>query len=220
MKSILLLALLAIAPTPVAAKCARVELGPTVLTRRDTKLPADGGVLVGYAWAQDGETDPETTWTAGKVTLARTELAPGLSVLRANAPTFKLATKSGKDRGSYTRDPKSAAVAMAAPSPKAISEQTSKGARWTTTTTKLALSTAPPADAVAIIAYDANKKPLLYATLPDTHDKLLELEIDRSGGHCGSPKPDGQGSLTGKITFAYVDVFGRLSPTSTAITAQ
>jgi hypothetical protein len=109
---------------------------------------------------------------------------------------------------------------MAAPVPKSIHDDTNTGHHWTTTTTTLVLGAAPAADAVAIIAYNDHKKPLLYAMLPDTHDKLLELEIDRTGGHCGSPRPAGQGALGGRVTFAYVDTFGRLSPQSAAIDAQ
>ena len=85
------------------------------------------------------------------------------------------------------------------------------------TATTLHLTAAPPADAVAIIAYDANGKALLFATLPDTHDKLRDLVIDESGGHCGTPQPPNHSGVAGKVTFAYVDQFGRLSPQSKAI---
>jgi len=84
----------------------------------------------------------------------------------------------------------------------------------------LTLTAAPPAEAVAIIAYDSDGKAQLFSTLPDTHDKLRELAIDTTGGHCGTPKPEGHGSLFGKVTFAYVDAFGRLSAKSAAITVK
>ena len=199
----------------------RLELTSQVLTRRVTVLPSDGGVLVGYTYASGGDVDLDDTWI-GSVALTRVQLAPGLSVFRPPAKTtaFKLKTKAGKDHGSFTVDPKSVANTMTAPSPKSVTSTTTEGHRSTTTISTLKLGAAPPADAVAIIAYDEHGKSLLFASLPDTHDKLLELEIDRSGGHCGTAKPQGQGGLVGKLAFAYVDAFGRLSPQSVAITGK
>jgi hypothetical protein len=231
MRKLLFLVALTLLPTPADASCAYVGMMPNLLTRRDTKLPADGGVLVGYTYGNDndgeaGGADPsDVKWTAtngkAKVTLTRTELAPGLSVYRppANVSAFKLAGKT-QQHGSYTHETTSTPTALAAPVAKAITSKTTEGFRSMTTTTKLKLSTAAPADAVAIIAYDDAGKPLLYATLADTHDKILEFEIYESGGHCGTPHPTAEGSLAGKITFAYVDAFGRLSPKSKPVTAQ
>jgi hypothetical protein len=225
MRKLLFLVALALLPDPADASCAYVGMEPVVLTRRDTKLPADGGVLVGYTHGNDhdddgGGTDPsDVKWTAtngkAKVTLTRTQLAPGLSVYRpaANVSAFKLAGKT-KDHGSYTHEATSAPTAMPAPVAKAITSRTTEGFRSMTTTTTLKLSTAAPPEAVAIIAYDDTGKPVLYSTLADTHDKILEFEIQETGGHCGVPHPTGEGSLAGKITFAYVDAFGRLSPKS------
>lgn len=231
MRKLLLLVALTLLPTPADASCAFVGMIPNVLTRRDTKLPADGGVLVGWTSGNDNDGEPssadpsEVQWTAtngkAKVKLTRTQLAPGLSVYRppANVTAFKLAGKT-KEHGSFTQEATSAPTAMPAPAPKAITSKTTEGFRSMTTTTTLKLSTAAPADAVAIIAYDDTGKPLLYSSLADTHDKILEFEIQQTGGHCGTPHPSGEGSLAGKITFAYVDAFGRLSPKSKPVTAQ
>jgi hypothetical protein len=231
MRKLLLLVALSLLPTPVEASCAQASLMPQVLTRRDTKLPADGGVLVGYAYAtgadrEDSGPDPsDVKWTAtagkAKVTLTRTPLAPGLSVYRppANVSAFKLANKT-KDHGSYTHEATSAPTAMAAPVAKAVTSKSVDSFRSMTTTVTLKLGTAAPADAVAIIAYDPAGKALVFAGLPDTHDKVLELELEQSGGHCGTPRPSGEGALAGKLTFAYVDAFGRLSAKSAPITAR
>jgi hypothetical protein len=232
MRKLLLLVALTLLPTPADASCAYVGMIPNVLTRRDTKLPADGGVLVGYAYGNDddggprGSADPsDVKWTAtngkAKVALTRTELAPGLSVYRpaANVRAFKLAGKT-KDHGSFTHEANSTPTAMPAPAPKTLTSKTTDSFRSMTTTTTLKLSTAAPADAVAIIAYDETGKALLYSGLADTHDKILEYEIYESGGHCGTPRPNNEGALVGKITFAYVDAFGRLSPKSKPVTAQ
>ncbi|HEY6033460.1 MAG TPA: hypothetical protein VIV58_04350 [Kofleriaceae bacterium] len=231
MRELLLVVALTLLPTPVDASCAYVGMTPTVLTRRDTKLPADGGVLVGYDYGNDedgthGGTDPsDVKWTAtnGKATVAltRTQLAPGLSVYRppANVSAFELAGKT-KDHGSYTHEAKSAPVQLPAPAAKAVTTSTTQGFRSMTTTTTLKLSAAAPADAVAIIAYDSTGAPKMFTTLPDTHDKLLDFAIDTTGGHCGTPKPEGHGALSGKVTFAYVDAFGRLSAKSAPVTVK
>ncbi|MEP6861929.1 MAG: hypothetical protein ABJE66_14980 [Deltaproteobacteria bacterium] len=231
MRKLLFLVALTLLPTPADASCAYVGMTPNVLTRRDTKLPADGGVLVGYTYGNDNDgeasgADPsDVKWSAtngkAKVTLTRTELAPGLSVYRppVTVSAFKLVGKT-KEHGSYTHEATSAPTAIAAPVAKAIKSKTTEGFRSMTTTTMLKLSTAAPAEAVAIIAYDDTGKALLYATLADTHDKILDFEIQETGGHCGTPRPTGEGSLVGKITFAYVDAFGRLSPKSKPVTAR
>jgi hypothetical protein len=231
MRKLLLLFALTLLPTPADASCAYVGMSPVVLTRRDTKLPADGGVLVGYwlnndnDFESDGPDPSAVKWhvTNGKanVKLTRTQLAPGLSVYRppANITAFKVAGKT-KDHGSFTVDAKSAPVTMAAPVAKSVKEKTTAGFRSMETTVTLKLGEAPPADAVAVIAYDESGKALLYSSLPDTHDKTLETVIQETGGHCGTPHPNDEGALGGKVTFAYVDAFGRLSPKSKPIVAQ
>lgn len=228
MRKLLLLVALALLPSPADASCAYVGMTPLVLTRRDTKLPADGGVLVGYDYGNDedgahGGSDPsDVKWTAtnGKATVAlvRTQLAPGLSVYRppANVGAFELAGKT-KTHGRFTHEAKSAPVQLAAPAPKAVTTSTTQGFRSMTTTTTVKLSAAAPAEAVAIIAYDAAGTAQMFTTLPDTHDKLLQFAIDTTGGHCGTPKPEGHGMLSGKVTFAYVDAFGRLSAKSAPV---
>ena len=230
MRKLMLLVALTLLPTPADASCAYVGMEPVVLTRRDTKLPADGGVLIGYAYGngEDGThgADPsDVKWTAtsGKaaVTLVRTQLAPGLSVYRpaANVSAFKLAGKTA-EHGSYTHEAKSAPFQLAAPAPKAVSASTTEGFRSTTTVTTLTLTAAPPAEAVAIIGYDATGAAKMFATLPDTHDKLLEFVIDTTGGHCGTPKPEGYERPYGKIAFAYVDAFGRVSAKSALVAVK
>ena len=231
MRKLLLLVALTVLPTPADASCAYVGMSPIVLTRRETKLPADGGVLVGYWYNNDndiesGGSDPsDVKWIAtngkAKVTLTRTQLAPGLSVYRpaANISAFKLAGKT-KAHGSFTVDAKSAPVALAAPVAKSVKATTTEGFRSMETKVTLKLGEAAPADAVAIIAYDASGKALLYSSLADTHDKVLEMVIQETGGHCGTPHPTDEGALAGNVTFAYVDAFGRLSAKSKPITAQ
>lgn len=217
MRHLLLLALLV--PTPAGARCARAELAPNLLTTRDTHIPADGGVLVGYqASMNDLEStgpDPSDVKWKASTKLVRTQLAPGLSVYKFDAK------KLAFGKGSFTHDGKTAAIAVA-PKPSKVVVKSAQEVRWSTTTATLTLESAAPPEAVAVIVYDEAKKPIMYAGLADTHDKDLSLVVYESGGHCGVPKPPEAGSIAAgsKIAFAYVDAFGRISPQSKSITAQ
>jgi len=219
MRHLLLLALV-LEARPAAASCMQAELNPLLLTRRDTHVPADGGVLVGYTYVTSDfeRTGPDPSDVKWKATakVARTQLAPGLSVYKTDAAAFTF----GKTK--FTRDGKTAAI-TAAPQPKAVRVKSEHQMRWSSTTATLTLAAAAPPEAVALIVYDADsRKPLTYAGLADTHDKDLALEIYEADGHCGVNKPPESGSVEpgSKLVFAYVDAFGRLSPQSKPITAQ
>jgi hypothetical protein len=196
------------------------ELNPALLTRRDTKIPADGGVLVGYGYTNSdlertGPDPSEVKWKAS-AKLARTQLAPGLSVYKTDAAKFTFG------KSSFTHDGKTTALTVA-PMPKSVRVKSEDNPRWSSSSATLTLATAAPADAIAVIVYDADsKKALLFAGLPDTHDKELSFQIFESSGHCGTPRPPETGyvSAGSKLVFAYVDAFGRLSPQSKPITAQ
>jgi hypothetical protein len=233
MKSLLLLSLVTLLPQPVDASCMRAEFIPALLTRRETKLPGDGGVLVGFGFSTKSEdfeqtgTDPsDVKWTARDrkhpIALTRTALAPGLSVYRpADGVTdFTIANAKGKQLGAFTHDDKAPVVALAAPKPRSLVVKRQPSLRSTTTDATLELTAAPPPEAVAVILY-TNAKAVSFASLPDTHDKLTSLDVFHSGGHCSNDVP-GTGGVTGglQVTFAYVDAFGRLSPQSTAVTAK
>ena len=118
--------LVALLPHVADAKCARSEQAPKVLTTRDTKLPDDGGILVGWQNKvyedadehSDGDPSDQPKWTATadkkKVALTRTSLAPGLSVYTPAKFTGTLVLRGKADLGSFTRDGKTK-NAMAAP---------------------------------------------------------------------------------------------------------
>jgi hypothetical protein len=234
MKALLLLALVSLVPAPVDASCMRAVFIPELLTRRDTKLPADGGVLVGYGFSTKSEdfeqtgTDPsDVKWTATdakktSVRLTRTALAPGLSVYRpaTGAMAFTLANAKGKLLATFTHDDKAAPSALAAPKPRSIAMTGAKQFHSTLATATLELTTAPPPEAVAVIVYSDAKTAVSFQSLADTHDKDTSLAVFHSGGHCSVNVP-GTGVLRkgSKVTFAYVDAFGRLSPQSASFTA-
>jgi hypothetical protein len=233
-----LLLLLALLPQPVDASCMRAELMPQLFTRRDQHLPVDGGVLVGFKYTTESKefeptasNDPsDVTWTASEhkksLTMTRTALAPGLSVYRppADATTFTLTTKAGKQVGAFTHDVTGTPAAITAPKPKGVKVESTHDFRSSKTSATLELASAPPPEAVAIIVYSVGptgNTAVSFADLPDTHNTLTSLGIYSSGGHCSNDVPGSGYIATGsKLVFAYVDTFGRLSATSTAITAK
>lgn len=234
MLHLLLLAAVLAAAHPAAASCMRLEIKPQLLTLRDTRVPADGGIVVGYDYtSSDNEVektrsaDPsDVAWTARDakkqpVTLTRTMLAPGLSVLRpaADAGAFSLIDMKGKQLAVFTHD--GTLVTMAAPQAKGVVTKSEVNRRWSSTTSTLTLAAAAPPEAMAIIAY-ASGTPVNFTRLADTHDKDLQVTVYSEGGHCGTDFPAGTSFVgaTGKVTFAYVDAFGRLSPQSKPVTVQ
>jgi hypothetical protein len=234
MRLVALALLVPFAPT-AHADCMRVELTPKILTTRDTHLPADGGVLVGYA-NTTGDPEPTgkdpsdaTKWTASTdkktVALTHTLLAPGLSVYKppADVGSFTIASSKGDKLGSFTHDTKSgASTAMPAPKPLTLTVTSTAGFRHITSTSAvLLLDAAPPPEAVAVIVYrvvNGKAAAISFATLADTHDKDTTLDVYHSGGHCSPGAPGSAPS--GEVAFAFVDAFGHLSPQSKTIAAK
>ncbi|MFT3693946.1 MAG: hypothetical protein QM831_12445 [Kofleriaceae bacterium] len=220
MKRLLLLLLI---PNLADAKCARPIIGSEIVSTRDTHIPADGGVLIAAGHTDEANASPkfddptDVEWTANGKKLDRTVLAPGLAVLKGGG-NFTIKSKSGAALGTFTHDGKQAS--LAAPKIASAKVVTSREVRWQTTTGTVTLKSAAPAEAVAIIVYDADKA-ISFGRLADTHDKDLSIVIYQEGGHCGIGIP-GQGTLllSQKVTFAYVDAFGRVSPKSAAVTVQ
>lgn len=229
MRALVAVPVLLVAASHVAeASCAFVPLVPALMTRRDTHVPADGGILVGYGAGeieQTGDDPSDVRWTASNgVTLVRTSLAPGLSVYKpTGGTTFTVSRAKGAKIGEFTVDGTSKNT-MKAPAAKAITSETSQGFRSTTTVATLVLASAPPPEAVAVITYQLYAKGQLvaaFAVLPDSHDKLTTLEVARVGGHCAQNVSGEMAPSKGtKVAFAYVDAFGRLSPTSAPITVK
>jgi hypothetical protein len=223
---------------PIEAKCARNVAVPVILTTRDTELPDDGGVLVGWDASMDDATgemsaDPsdQPTWTATesqpksqtKLALTRVALAPGLSVYKVTG-TGDVTLAGKKPLGTFHHDPKAAANTMAAPALTSMVFVKQKVVRWAERTATAHFKSAPPAAAAAVIVYSVTAKgntPIGFATLPDTHDTLTEVDTFHDRGHCDvildAARPPTPGE---KIVVAWVDSFGRLSPTSKPVTTH
>lgn len=235
---VLALPVLAALPSLADAKCARTEQRPVVLTTRDTQLPSDGGVLVGWANAvydpndtPTGAGDPsdQPGWVAldgkAKVALTRTALAPGLSVYTpaAGAHGFVLQDAKARPLGTFTHDGKASAT-MAAPIVVKLALSDEHRMRWPERHAVAKLRTPPPASAVALITYadvGGKRTPIGFVRLPDSHDKLDELETFADAGHCGSLVAGARPPAAGeKVAFAWVDAFGHVSPVGSPVTAK
>ena len=224
--------LLALLPHAADAKCAWSIAVPDILTTRDTKLPDDGGILVG--WKQEtgdiedgrGQADPSDAqgWTATagktKVALTRTSLAPGLSVFKPDKFTGTLAvTSQAGELGKFTRDG-SGANKMPAPEVTKDVVSTTKGARWTDRHAVVTLKSAPPPEAMVLITFKGST-PITFVRLSDTHDDVKTIETFEDRGHCGLVVDGSSPPAAGdKVTFAWVDAFGRVSPHSAAVVVK
>lgn len=242
---VLALGSVAIAPSMVEAKCARTEARPALLTTRDTKLPDDGGILVGWVNGVYGDDDDDdhhydhvpadkdpsdqpgwkaTDGAKKRVALTRTALAPGLSVYKPAAGTgaVELVDKAGKSLGAFTHDAKAAANKLAAPVIASVKASIAKEMRWQNRRAVAKLSAAPPAEAVVLITYRAkDKAPIAFVRLADSHATLTELDTFEDAGHCGNVVTGAQPPVAGdKVTYAWVDVFGRVSPQSAPIVVK
>ena len=238
-----------LAPTAVQAKCAMPRFKAVVLTTRDTKLPVDGGILVGWQADYDGGMDrdkdpseqPTWTTTAGKtkVPLTRVSIAPGLSVYRpsvAKPPKGALLLADGKTKlGSFTIDAKAAINKLSAPDIASVSLFETRQHRWSDKQTNVAFKVAPPAEAVAIVMYgkagakDTNAQdtstvnyiPFAFVRIPDTHDKMTVVNMVADTGHCTAlPIGTRQPEVNDQVAFAWVDAFGRVSPMSAPVVAK
>jgi hypothetical protein len=221
------------------ACCMQQPRAAVLLTTRDTKVPDDGGVLVGWRYGgvprdtddQYGDTSNQPTWKvkigkAKPVALTRVSLAPGLSVYKppAGKGDFTLVDGKGFGLGKFSYDAKAAKNAMVAPTAEALKVWTVPNFRASDRHAQLTLKSAPPAEAVAIIVYQVGKTenvPISFAGLPDTHDKLTTLEVFQDAGRCGSLVPGTRPPThADNIAFAWVDAFGRVSPLSATIKAK
>ncbi len=226
--------------SPVAdACCIQQTRSASVLTTRDTKVPDDGGILVGWHSGgvtrdgdeQYGDISNQPSWKvkigkAAAVGVTRVSLAPGLTVYMppAGKGEFTLVDGKGFSVGKFNHDAKAAKNALIAPTAEALKVWTIPDFRAQDRHAQLTLKSAPPAEAVAIIVYQVGKTEnvaISFARLPDTHDKLTTLEVFQDAGRCGSLVPGTRPPTHGdSIAFAWVDAFGRRSPLSATITAK
>jgi hypothetical protein len=225
------LALVLLAAARIArADCAISELGPELLTRAGAKIPADGGILVGWNASTDRKTpskgDPsQQSYKAsahGKsVSLVSASLAPGLTVYRPRpALVGALSVKALVD---VTFD-KGKGAALPAPDVTAVALTEGKARYGVAYTTATAAVAAVPDAAVALVIYataDDEHVPISFGR--PAHDKTgATTVVVFEGAHdCETLPPAMRAPVAGdEVELAWVDAFGRLSPLSKPVTAR
>jgi hypothetical protein len=216
------------------AKCALQVLDSEIITNAADTIPGNAGVLVGWTTSHDRgdpfvDTDPviHPTWKFREkkklVRAVMTQLAPGLAVYtpkvaRTKKHTLVLRGDAGKTIGTYKFARQNRKwVPVAAPAVTAVKRTVTEGFRGgDEIQISVALGSAPPADSYALIAYDAAGAALTWRPVLDP--AATSLVVYDSPGHCGTEppgmRPPGAGD---KVTFAWVDKFGRLSAVSAAV---
>ena len=225
---VVVVAVLLIGGPAVDAKCARNVPTPVILTTRDTNIPDDGGVLVGWQIANasnlpepSGDPSDQPEWNVSAGTLRRESVAPGLSVyFLSGTGDVSIMAKDKSKLGTFHHAPKAAPKSSSAPEVAKMTLSTSKEFRWSDRHAIVTLKSAPPPSAVAVVVYSKTTA-LSFVKLPDTHDKLLEIETFIDHGHCGlvvdGARPPNAGE---EIAIKWVDGFGRISAASNFVKAQ
>jgi hypothetical protein len=216
---------------PVAqARCAMGEMRPQAITARGARLPAGGGILVGYQF-QSGEMDDDglaPTWklSRGKAAIATQvdTIAPGVVVYRPAKPVeagaeLTLADAAGHRQFVVTQGTDAGAM-LPAPRPTAVHRHDELSYRWRSTREVIDVE-AVPDDAYAVIVYDAHHTAISFHTVPHGVAGPTQVTALESMGHCVFP-PAGQRAAADResVTLAWVDRFGRVSPPSQPITVK
>lgn len=230
-------------PSTANASCAMPSYGGLVLTTRSTVLPPDGGILVGWTYdpkatpTASGDASDQPTWRViankknvkdkTKIKLTRVALAPGLSVYKPAAAVGKLmlSNAKGKVLGTFSQDTLAGPNTMPAPGLTTVTLSATPNFRGSSQRVFATVAGSPPPEAVAVIVYGvgtAKAAPLAlsFVRIPDTHDKMLSLEVFEDAGYCGILQPGARSPLnTEKVALAWVDGFGRVSPLSVPVAA-
>lgn len=208
------------------AKCAQPQLGSEVITPADTKLAADGGVLVGSVsdWerlvggAEDAR-NPSWRFSDGtkEYEPALATLAPGLVVYRAPAGvTGALTLVDGKTTRVKVALGTTTVAPLAAPDPKTITlrkvSERYGGFRFEL---HAALKTEAPAGAVAIVVLGVTKQGKVARSWVRIQPGTKITQVAGSSGRCDPGVPGEIMSKAGdKVVLAWVDAQGRLSKPS------
>jgi hypothetical protein len=216
---LLVLALLTSSVPAIDAKCAMPTRSPALLTPATAEVPAGTGVLVHTAIfladQDEGEAfQPTWVWKDAKGSTKPTvmTLAPGLVVYALPANVTSVALFDGTQaRATVTVGPISKTT-LTAPDIESIGHTVAKTSRGDHVSTTVTLTAPVPADAKAVIVYDAKtKRALSYGEA--VPGETTATVYDRS--RCGVT-PDGTvvPKVKQKVIVRFVDQFGRLSPAS------
>ena len=230
-----------IAATPARARagaCAPAGLAAQALTHAADAVPADGGVLVGTQQVYGGpvarDEDPtihgDYRFVVGKrsVKVTPTPLAPGLSVAEppddvvsapGDAPVQLVTGKDTVVLSFHTAEARPFAV----PAPQVRRVVTSRYTddRSSSVHATAALVGPAPADAVAVILYDARTNPPRPLSWQRVTQGALQASLYASGGRCQAVAPGTEPPHGGQpVAIAWVDGFGRRSPLSAPVEVE
>ena len=214
---------------PVAAKCAMDKLRPKILTASVAVPVGGGGIVVGTESVSDdivgddvvGDGEAvQPTW--GFLTgrdLSKpviTVIAPGLVVYRVQPTTRTTGELSDGSHVIATLTVTKDKVAKL-PAPKVVSiKQASArvGSTGRSTTTSVQLAGTAPADAVAIVLFDAKRSARSWREV--TAGEAV-VEVFHHGRCEVLPNGTIESKIGDKVTVAWVDKYGRLSTSSRVV---
>ncbi len=219
------LSAIALMPRSVDAKCAMQHQQPKVLTPA-VAVPVDGGgIVVGtqsvsYDLPDRGEAlQPTWGFLTGRDLMQPviTVLAPGLVVYRVqpNTRTTGELTDGTAVIAKLTFG-KDKVARLPAPRVKAIRQSAAGDRRWSPTTS-VTLDGTVPADAVAIVLFDAKRKARSWR---EVTAGASEVEAFARGRCEVVPNGTVESRVGDKVSVAWVDRYGRLSATSKLVTIQ
>jgi len=225
-------ALVALAsPSVDAGRCAGAPLSTVVMSPKDVVIDDDGGVLLGamsYGYDSPNPGEPhESRWVfTDGVTTSPAKLrpiAPGLvSILPSPTPGHlsieltkqlrltdhakRVVASPRYDFVVYDESP------LAAPAvPRSATYRETRGNRTWSRSVDVVLVGAPPANVVAMIALDAKGQALSWVhVMPDAKD----VTIWATRSCVETPRGYGSMSRGDKISVAWVDTAGHVSPRS------
>jgi hypothetical protein len=213
MKAVWLL-LLAIAPTRAAANCPLVGLFPKVLTKPNTALASDGGVVVAampqnHGPLDSGDAAVQPSWRfvvpMGTITPAIDSLAPGLAVYRTSADAFELKDGQGAALVKVTRSDANKPDKLPAPKVKSIKYE-APIARRSFQRVEVRIDGGVPPGVIALVLADAKGTAKSW-TLAEGSVFYPYLSTDCMALPNGT-EPSRQGE---RVTLFWVDEHGRKS---------
>lgn len=210
-----LFAVLALASSPVDAKCAMSHLRPKVITTQG--IIAGGGILVAteqvpYSVKDEGDAQ-QPTWqleaNGSKTAPTMDTLAPGLVVYRVTTAGDASLVDGAKVIAKVTAS-KGNPAPLAAPKVKSIRHDKFVGRR-ASAYTRVTLDGAPPAGAVALVLTDAKGTARSFGLVEGVGPEVTVYEHSR----CGVvPNNTVESRIGDKVKVFWVDQSGRVSPAS------
>jgi len=219
------LSAIALMPRSVDAKCAMQHQQPKVLTQAVAAPVDGGGIVVGtqsvpYDLPERGEAlQPTWGFLTGRDLMQPviTVLAPGLVVYRVQPNTRTTGELTDGTaviaKLTFTKDK---VARLPAPRVKAIRQSTADDRRWSPTTS-VTLDGTVPADAVAIVLFDAKRKARSWR---EVTAGASEVEAFARGRCEVVPNGTVESRVGDKVSVAWVDRYGRLSAASKLVTIQ